>query len=63
MGISSSTNAATTSLLSVIMASSFHCNAESDYFPPPESEGGWRSNTDPDFARSLGLEPSKRLLN
>ncbi len=27
------------------------------YFPPPEREGGWRTNTDPEFVRSLGLDP------
>ena len=31
----------------------------SAYFPPPESEGGWRKNTDPDFIRSLGVDPVK----
>lgn len=29
------------------------------YFPPPESQGGWRKNTDPDFIQSLGLKPEK----
>ena len=48
-----------TSLLSIFVASSFHCAASLDYFPPPESETGWRKNTDPDFIRSLGLDPSK----
>ncbi|MEA2063286.1 MAG: serine hydrolase [Gemmatimonadota bacterium] len=28
-----------------------------DYYPPPESNGGWRKNTDPEFVRSLGLDP------
>ena len=28
-----------------------------DYFPPPEYEGGWRKNTDPEFIRSMGLDP------
>jgi beta-lactamase family protein len=28
-----------------------------EYFPPPECEGGWRTNTDPQFVRSLGLDP------
>jgi hypothetical protein len=27
------------------------------YFPPTESEGGWRKNTDPSFILSLGLDP------
>jgi CubicO group peptidase (beta-lactamase class C family) len=31
----------------------------SDYFPPPESEGGWRKTTDPDRIRELGLAPAK----
>jgi len=31
---------------------------EKDYFPPAESEGGWRKNTDPEFIRSLGLKPA-----
>ncbi len=29
------------------------------YFPPPESNGGWRKNTDPEFIRSLGIDPVK----
>ena len=29
-----------------------------DYFPPRESHGGWRTNTDPAFLRSLGLDPA-----
>jgi len=33
--------------------------ASSDYFPPPESESGWRKNTDPDFVQSLGLDFAK----
>ncbi|HLA38420.1 MAG TPA: serine hydrolase, partial [Candidatus Glassbacteria bacterium] len=28
------------------------------YFPPPETQGGWRNNTDQVFVRSLGLDPS-----
>ena len=30
-----------------------------DYFPPPESAGGWRKNTDPSFVGSLGLDPER----
>ncbi|HUU29885.1 MAG TPA: serine hydrolase [archaeon] len=30
-----------------------------DYYPPPESTGGWRKNTDPEFIRSLGLDPAQ----
>ena len=30
-----------------------------EYFPPPESEGGWRKNTNPDFILSLGIDPVK----
>ena len=30
-----------------------------EYYPPPEADGGWRKNTDPDFVRSLGLDPEK----
>jgi CubicO group peptidase (beta-lactamase class C family) len=29
------------------------------YFPPPEAAGGWRKNTDPEFIRSVGLDPDK----
>ena len=32
---------------------------KSQYFPPPESAGGWRKNTDPSFIRSLGLDPEQ----
>ena len=28
-----------------------------DYYPPPESQGGWRKNVDPEFIRSRGLDP------
>ena len=38
------------------------CNAAekaTDYFPPTESKGGWRKNVDPEFIRSLGLDPDK----
>ncbi|MBN2289461.1 MAG: serine hydrolase [Candidatus Glassbacteria bacterium] len=31
----------------------------SAYYPPAESAGGWRKNTDPQFVRSLGLDPDK----
>ncbi len=31
--------------------------APAKYFPPPERDGGWRTNTDPEFVRSLGLSP------
>lgn len=27
------------------------------YFPEPENEGGWRKNTDPEFLKSLDLNP------
>ena len=30
-----------------------------DYFPPTEAKGGWRKNTDPEFIRSLELDPEK----
>ncbi len=30
-----------------------------NYFPPPESSGGWRKNTDPAFINSLGIDPQK----
>ena len=30
---------------------------DDDYFPPSESNGGWRKNTKPDFVRSLGMDP------
>jgi len=32
---------------------------DSPYCPPPESEGGWRTDTCPDFVRSLGLDPGR----
>jgi len=32
---------------------------KNQYFPPPESAGGWRKNTDPSFIRSLGLDPEQ----
>jgi len=35
------------------------CNSEEEYFPPTESNGGWRKNTSPDFVHSLGLNPQK----
>ncbi|NLD43592.1 MAG: serine hydrolase [Chloroflexi bacterium] len=34
-----------------------HSIAPQPYYPPPESRGGWRTNTDPAFLRSLGLDP------
>ena len=33
--------------------------SEEDYFPPPGFEGGWRKNTSPEFARSIGIDPGK----
>lgn len=33
--------------------------SRNDYFPSPESEGGWRKNTDSKFVRSLGLDPAE----
>jgi len=35
------------------------CFAEKDYFPPPESGGGWRKNISPDFLRASGFDPEK----
>jgi len=32
---------------------------ETVYYPPPESEGGWRKNTDADFLRSLNVDADK----
>ena len=32
---------------------------ESVYYPPTESEGGWRKNTQAGFVRSLGVDPIK----
>ncbi len=29
------------------------------YYPPSEHDGGWRKNTDPDFIRSLGIDPER----
>ncbi len=29
------------------------------YYPPTESAGGWRKNTNSDFIRSLGIDPAK----
>jgi len=30
-----------------------------EYYPAPETEGGWRKNNDPGFVRSLGIDPDK----
>jgi hypothetical protein len=35
------------------------CKTDRNYFPPPESEGGWRKNTSSEFVRSLGFDPQK----
>lgn len=44
-------------LLGLILSS---CSpAGTDYFPAPESEGGWRKRTDPEFVRSLGMDPDR----
>ena len=32
---------------------------QKEYFPPSESEGGWRKNTDSAFIRSPGIDPQK----
>jgi hypothetical protein len=33
-----------------------------EYFPPPESEGGWRTLSDPDsIRRDAGMDPVKLL--
>ena len=32
---------------------------EAFYYPPPESQGGWRKTTDPAKIRSLGMDPAK----
>jgi len=32
--------------------------APAEYYPPPESAGGWRQRTDPAFVRGLGLDPA-----
>ena len=34
-------------------------SAGDDYFPPGESEGGWRKNTSEEFIQSLGFIPEK----
>ena len=34
-------------------------NEAHDYYPSSESTGGWRKNTDPEFIRSLGLDPER----
>ena len=31
---------------------------DEDYFPPPETMGGWRANLSPEFVRSRGLDPA-----
>jgi hypothetical protein len=35
------------------------CAQQEDYFPEPASEGGWRTDTSPEFVRSLEIDPAK----
>jgi CubicO group peptidase (beta-lactamase class C family) len=45
--------------ISVMLASPLHAEDKlSDYFPPPESKGGWRT-ADADAAAKLGVDPNK----
>ncbi len=46
-----------TALLMAFMALSVLTSCSETYFPEPESEDGWRKNTDPDFLISLDLNP------
>lgn len=41
----------------VIWAITMGSALANDYYPPPESRGGWRKNTEPQFIRSRGLDP------
>ncbi|BDD89051.1 serine hydrolase domain-containing protein [Desulfofustis limnaeus] len=45
--------------LLLLLVSFFSVSCRPDYFPSPESEGGWRKNTDPKFIRSLHLDPDR----
>lgn len=42
----------------VVLLFCVSCQDE-DYFPPPETEGGWRKDTNPDFVRGEGLDPNR----
>ncbi|MFC2076547.1 serine hydrolase domain-containing protein [candidate division KSB1 bacterium] len=35
------------------------CGSDGHYYPPPETEGGWRVVSGPEQVRSLGLDPEK----
>lgn len=48
-----------TSLLTLASARAVDNRSGAGYFPPAESAGGWRTNTDPEFVRSLGIDPAK----
>ena len=51
--------AATRTILLVLISILLLSACEQEYFPPPETEGGWRSTDDPPFIRSLQLLPEK----
>jgi CubicO group peptidase (beta-lactamase class C family) len=46
-----------TALLQAFMTMLIVTSCSETYFPEPESQGGWRKNTDPDFLISLDLNP------
>ena len=42
----------------VLLAGCDRLFGDEDYFPPPETMGGWRANLSPEFVRSRGLDPA-----
>jgi len=44
-------------ILLVVAMLGLAANSAGQYFPESDAEEGWRKNTDPDFVRSLGLDP------
>ncbi len=44
-------------LILTIVAVLFLSACSEEYFPPPEKEGGWQKNKDPEFLKSLDLNP------
>lgn len=48
---------ARTGIVIVFLLALLLTSCSEDYFPEPESNGGWRKNFDPAFITSLGLDP------
>lgn len=44
-------------LLIILITGFFLSSCSDTYFPEPDSEDGWRTNKDPEFVKSLGLNP------